>query len=86
MLLGNHYRTEQCQFMSPASMLTSKGFATVVDLDLNGTLAFDGYMGEHGGRIVNIVAETRNGIPHAMHTVRHDIAARSLNKSHSMPY
>ncbi|KAK3819533.1 MAG: hypothetical protein J3Q66DRAFT_274535, partial [Benniella sp.] len=61
------------QFMSPASMLTSKGFATVVDLNLNGTFnmckaAFDGYMGEHGGRIVNIVAETRNGIPHAIHT------------------
>ena len=66
--------------MSPASMLTSKGFATVIDLNLNGTFnmckaAFDGYMGEHGGRIVNIVAETRNGIPHAMHTVRQDIAA-----------
>ncbi|KAF8975412.1 hypothetical protein BGZ46_009143 [Entomortierella lignicola] len=61
------------QFMSPASMLTSRGFATVVDLNLNGTFnmckaAFDGYMGEHGGRIVNIVADTRNGIPRAMHT------------------
>ncbi|KAF9200867.1 hypothetical protein BGZ49_008906 [Haplosporangium sp. Z 27] len=61
------------QFMSPASMLTSRGFATVVDLNLNGTFnmckaAFDGYMGEHGGHIVNIVADTRNGIPRAMHT------------------
>ncbi|KAF9022986.1 hypothetical protein BGZ52_000227 [Haplosporangium bisporale] len=61
------------QFMSPASMLTSKGFATVVDLNLNGTFnmckaAFDSYMGEHGGRIVTIVAETRNGLPRAMHT------------------
>ncbi|KAG0202335.1 hypothetical protein BGX33_009775 [Mortierella sp. NVP41] len=61
------------QFMSPASQLTSKGFSTVVDLNLNGTFnmckaAFDGYMREHGGRIVTIVAETRNGIPRAMHT------------------
>ncbi|KAK3831548.1 MAG: hypothetical protein J3R72DRAFT_454789 [Linnemannia gamsii] len=61
------------QFMSPASQLTSKGFSTVVDLNLNGTFnmckaAFDGYMSEHGGRIVTIVAETRNGIPRAMHT------------------
>lgn len=60
--------------MSPASMLTSKGFATVVDLNLNGTFnmckaAFDGYMGEHGGRIVTIVAEIGNGLPRAMHTV-----------------
>ncbi|KAF9432700.1 hypothetical protein BGZ76_010440 [Entomortierella beljakovae] len=61
------------QFMSPASMLSSKGFATVVDLNLNGTFnmckaAFDEYMGEHGGSIVNIVAAVRNGIPGAMHT------------------
>ncbi|GJJ76721.1 hypothetical protein EMPS_09080 [Entomortierella parvispora] len=61
------------QFMSPASMLSSRGFATVVDLNLNGTFnmckaAFDGYMGERGGIIVNIVAEVRNGIPRAMHT------------------
>jgi citronellol/citronellal dehydrogenase len=59
--------------MSPASMLTSKGFATVVDLNLNGTFnmckaAFDGYMGEHGGKIVNIVAECRNGFPRMVHT------------------
>lgn len=61
--------------MSPASMLSSKGFATVVDLNLNGTFnmckaAFEGYMGEHGGRIVNIVAECRNGFPRMVHTVR----------------
>lgn len=61
--------------MSPASMLSTKGFATVVDLNLNGTFnmckaAFDGYMGEHGGSIVNIVAECRNGFPRMVHTVR----------------
>lgn len=61
------------QFMSPASSLTSKGFATVVDLNLNGTFnmckaAFEGYMGEHGGNIVNIVADCRNGFPRMVHT------------------
>ncbi|KAF9336400.1 hypothetical protein BG006_008807 [Podila minutissima] len=50
-----------------------KGFATLVDLNLNGTFnmckaAFDGYMGEYGGRTVTIVAETWNGLPRAMHT------------------
>lgn len=64
--------------MSPASQLTSKGFSTVVDLNLNGTFnmckaAFDGYMGENGGQIVTIVAETRNGIPRAMHTVNYTV-------------
>ncbi|KAG0229452.1 hypothetical protein BGW41_003029 [Actinomortierella wolfii] len=61
------------QFLSPASMLSTKGFSTVVDLNLNGTFnmckaAFDVWMGEHGGRIVNIVAECRNGFPRMVHT------------------
>jgi len=60
--------------MSPASSLTAKGFTTVVDLNLNGTFnmckaAFDGYMGENGGSIVNIVADCRNGFPRMVHTV-----------------
>ncbi|KAK3828113.1 MAG: hypothetical protein J3Q66DRAFT_434711 [Benniella sp.] len=61
------------QFHAPASKMSPKGFATVVDLNLMGTFhlckaAFDGYMGEHGGRIVNIVAECRNGFPGMVHT------------------
>ncbi|KAI7824836.1 hypothetical protein BC939DRAFT_449355 [Gamsiella multidivaricata] len=61
------------QFHSPASKMSPKGFATVVDLNLVGTFnlckaAFDGYMGEHGGSIVNIVAECRNGFPGMVHT------------------
>ncbi|KAG0220794.1 hypothetical protein BGX31_010527 [Mortierella sp. GBA43] len=61
------------QFHSPASKISPKGFATVVDLNLMGTFnmckaAFDGYMGEHGGTIVNIVAECRNGFPGMVHT------------------
>ncbi|KAF9928895.1 hypothetical protein FBU30_002037 [Linnemannia zychae] len=61
------------QFLTPASQLNSKGFSTVVDLNLNGTFnmckaAFDGYMGEHGGRIVTIVADVKNGTAKAMHT------------------
>ncbi|KAF9126087.1 hypothetical protein BGW39_006871, partial [Mortierella sp. 14UC] len=61
------------QFHSPASKMSPKGFATVVDLNLMGTFylckaAFEGYMGEHGGSIVNIVAECRNGFPGMIHT------------------
>ncbi|KAF8977488.1 hypothetical protein BGZ46_007339 [Entomortierella lignicola] len=61
------------QFHSPASKISPKGFATVVDLNLMGTFylckaAFEGYMGEHGGNIVNIVAECRNGFPGMVHT------------------
>lgn len=74
--------------MSPAVSLTPKGFATVVDLNLNGTFhkckaAFDGYMGEHSGRIVNIVVDTRNGFPGAMHTVNFRSRVLPYIKTHN---
>ncbi|KAI1311589.1 hypothetical protein EDD11_003364 [Mortierella claussenii] len=61
------------QFHAPASKMSPKGFATVVELNLMGTFhlckaAFDAYMGEHGGSIVNIVADCRNGFPGMVHT------------------
>ncbi|KAF9098662.1 hypothetical protein BGX29_007505, partial [Mortierella sp. GBA35] len=61
------------QFHSPASKMSAKEFATVVDLNLMGTfylckVAFEGYMSRHGGSIVNIVADCRNGFPGMVHT------------------
>ncbi|KAG0204582.1 hypothetical protein BGX33_008402 [Mortierella sp. NVP41] len=61
------------QFHSPASKMSAKEFATVVDLNLMGTFylckaAFEGYMSWHGGSIVNIVADCRNGFPGMVHT------------------
>ncbi|KAF9424649.1 hypothetical protein BGZ76_003488, partial [Entomortierella beljakovae] len=61
------------QFHSPTSKMSPKGFATVVELNLMGTFylckaAYDGYMRDHGGSIVNIVAECRNGFPGMVHT------------------
>jgi NAD(P)-dependent dehydrogenase (short-subunit alcohol dehydrogenase family) len=58
--------------------MSPKGFATVVDLNLMGTFylckaAYEGYMGEHGGSIVNIVAECRNGFTGMVHTVSQNI-------------
>jgi peroxisomal trans-2-enoyl-CoA reductase len=48
------------QFPSPASAISSNGWRSVVDLNLNGTFvccreAFAAGMGEKGGNIVNIV-------------------------------
>ena len=48
-------------FPAPLSRISPKGFKAIVDIDLLGTynvskLAFDAWLGEHGGHIVNISA------------------------------
>lgn len=48
-------------FPAPMSRISPKGFQTIVDIDLVGTynvsrLAFDAWLREHGGNIVNISA------------------------------
>jgi peroxisomal 2,4-dienoyl-CoA reductase len=48
-------------FPAPLSRISPKGFKTIVDIDLLGTynvsrLAFDAWLGDHGGCIVNISA------------------------------
>ncbi len=48
-------------FPAPITKISANGFKSVVDIDLLGTYnvskaAFDAYLGEHGGNIVNITA------------------------------
>lgn len=60
-------------FPVPISDLSYKGFRTVVDIDLNGTYhvtkaAFEGWMREHGGNILNISATLHyTGTPYQAH-------------------
>ncbi len=61
------------QFPSPAEDIPAKGWRAVVDTNLNGTFwvsqaAFRHWMGEHGGAIVNIVADMWVGYPGMAHT------------------
>ena len=61
------------QFPSPAENIPAKGWRAVVDTNLNGTFfvsqaAFRHWMGEHGGAIVNIVADVWVGYPGMAHT------------------
>lgn len=48
-------------FPAPLSRISPKGFKTIIDIDLVGTynvssIAFDAWLGAHGGNIVNISA------------------------------
>lgn len=61
------------QFISPAEAISHKGWLAVIDTNLNGTFlmsreAYNRYMGEHGGTIINIVAEMWRGFPGMAHT------------------
>ena len=61
------------QFPSPASGINKKGFGAVVETNLTGTFlvsraAYQHYMKDHGGSIVNIVADTYKGFPGMVHT------------------
>lgn len=53
-------------FPAPISGISYNGFKTIVDIDLLGTYnvtraAFDAYLQDHGGNIVNITAPFQNG-------------------------
>ncbi|MFT5679319.1 MAG: citronellol/citronellal dehydrogenase [Myxococcota bacterium] len=66
------------QFMSPAELITPRGWDAVVGTNLTGTwnltrAVADGWMLGNGGRIVNITMLTRRGFPGMVHSV----AARS---------
>ena len=61
------------QFVAGAEEIKPKGWRAVIDTNLNGTFwvcqaAFHAWMGEHGGTIVNMVADMWNGFPGMCHT------------------
>lgn len=54
------------QFAAPAEKISSSAWQKVVDLNLNGTFrvtraVFESSMKEHGGAVVNMLADIRNG-------------------------
>ena len=66
------------QFMSPAELITPRGWDAVVGTNLTGTWNLtrsvaDAWMLKNGGRIINITMLTRRGFPGMVHSV----AARS---------
>lgn len=61
------------QFMCPADSISPKGWHAVVETNLTGTFnccqsAYNQYMKENGGVIVNIIADMWNGFPNMAHT------------------
>uniref|UniRef100_A0A7S4ABX3 Peroxisomal trans-2-enoyl-CoA reductase n=1 Tax=Pseudo-nitzschia australis TaxID=44445 RepID=A0A7S4ABX3_9STRA len=61
------------QFIQESAEISRRGFAAVVETNLQGTFlmmreAYNQYMRDHGGSIVNITIGNRNGMPGMMHS------------------
>jgi citronellol/citronellal dehydrogenase len=61
------------QFPSPAELISQKGFETVVRTNLVGGFlmareVYQQWMRDHGGAIVNVIADMRNGMPGMAHS------------------
>ncbi|XP_018409954.1 PREDICTED: peroxisomal trans-2-enoyl-CoA reductase [Nanorana parkeri] len=74
------------QFPSPSEAITSKGWNAVVETNLTGTFycckaVYNAWMRDHGGAIVNIVADMWKGFPGMSHTGAARAAVDNLTKS-----
>lgn len=74
------------QFISPAEMISLKGWRAVVETNLTGTFlmcreAFNRYMADHGGVIVNMLIEMWRGFPGMAHSAAARAGIENLTKT-----
>ncbi|MBL4753448.1 MAG: SDR family oxidoreductase [Flavobacteriales bacterium] len=74
------------QFPSPAEAIRTKGWNAVIETNLTGTFfmtqeVFNQNMREHGGAVVNVIANMWNGFPMLSHTGAARAGVDNLTKS-----
>lgn len=74
------------QFISPAEMISPKGWRAVVETNLTGTFlmcreAFNRHMNSHGGVIVNMLMEMWRGFPGMAHSAAARAGIENLTKT-----
>lgn len=79
------------QFLSPAAAISAKGWHAVIETNLTGTFfmcreAYSQWMEDHGGSIVNIIADMWKGFPYMSHTGAARSAVDNLTKSLAMEW
>uniref|UniRef100_A0A914WZY7 Peroxisomal trans-2-enoyl-CoA reductase n=1 Tax=Plectus sambesii TaxID=2011161 RepID=A0A914WZY7_9BILA len=79
------------QFPSPASDISLKGWNAVIETNLTGTFlmcreAYASWFGEHGGAIVNIIADFFKGFPFMSHSGAARAGVDNLTKSLSIEW
>ncbi|XP_072477619.1 peroxisomal trans-2-enoyl-CoA reductase-like [Notamacropus eugenii] len=79
------------QFLSPAELITSKGWNAVVETNLTGTFylykeVYRSWMKEPGGSIVNIITMLNGGFPHAVHSEAARAGVENISKTLAMEW
>ncbi|KAK7092536.1 peroxisomal trans-2-enoyl-CoA reductase-like [Littorina saxatilis] len=79
------------QFLSAASSISEKGWKAVIDTNLTGTFlccreAYNQWMKDNGGSIVNIIADMYKGFPSMSHTGAARAGVDNLTKSLSIEW
>ncbi|XP_077176718.1 peroxisomal trans-2-enoyl-CoA reductase [Paroedura picta] len=79
------------QFVSPAEAISSKGWHAVIETNLTGTFycckaVYNAWMRDHGGAIVNIVANMWKGFPGMSHSGAARAAVDNLTKSFAVEW
>jgi peroxisomal trans-2-enoyl-CoA reductase len=74
------------QFLSPVSNITSKGWNAVIETNLTGTFyccreVYNSWMAEHGGVIINIIADVGKGAAGVSHSGAARAGVDNLTKS-----
>ncbi len=74
------------QFLSPAEFISQRGWNAVIETNLTGTFlmcreAFNRYLGQHGGAIVNIISEMWRGFPGMAHSGAARAGVENLTKT-----
>lgn len=74
------------QFLSPAEMISRNGFTAVVETNLLGTFlmcreAYNRYMNNHGGVIVNMLIDNSRGYPGMAHSGAARAGVENLTKT-----
>ena len=79
------------QFVAPVADMSPNAWRTVVDLNLNGTFlvshaVFRHYMQDHGGAIVNMLADIRTGYPGMAHMSAARAGIENMSKTLTMEW
>jgi peroxisomal trans-2-enoyl-CoA reductase len=74
------------QYIADSADISQRGFAAVIETNLQGTFlmcreAYNQYMKDHGGSIVNITIGNRNGMPGMMHSAASRAAVENMTAS-----
>lgn len=74
------------QYIADSADISQKGFSAVVETNLQGTFlmcreAYNQYMRDNGGSIVNITIGLRNGMPGMMHSAASRAAVENMSAS-----